>query len=147
MASHTENKKSHKALTAVLLLVMAIAAAMPLTSCQKTPVNGDLDGQWRLVEMTVGGEPQDVGKSTFWLISLHVAQFSRDNDMKTSARLIYDGGDTLTFDFPEKHYASYWKALQFFGIYTNPCTFRIDHLSRGTLVASSDKVTVRLEKF
>ncbi|MDE5877788.1 MAG: lipocalin-like domain-containing protein [Muribaculaceae bacterium] len=139
---------SHIRLFGRLCLFLALLTVMLMSvSCQKMPVNGHLDGQWRVASISLDGEEVPLDGTVFWNMSLHVAQFIRDNDLKATANMVYDSDEgTLYFDIPADRYYPY--SLRLCGIYSNPSLFHVDLLTRDRLVVSdTDGITVELYKF
>lgn len=129
------------------LFLMILTMGIMAVGCQKMPINGHLDGQWRVASISFEGEEVPLDGTVFWNISLHVAQFIRDNDLKATANMIYDRDEgTLRFDIPTDRYYPY--SLRLCGIYSNPSLYHVDVLTRDHLVVSDKEgVTVELHKF
>lgn len=127
----------------LIILTMGIMSV----ACQKVPINGHLDGQWRVSSISFEGTELPLEGTVFWNISLHVAQFIRDNDLKATANMVYDQSNgTLSFDIPADRYYPY--SLRLCGIFSNPSLYHVDVLTREHLVVSdADGVTVELYKF
>jgi hypothetical protein len=50
-------------------------------SCDKLPMNGDLDGMWQLMSVEMDGEVSDVkSRKRYWSFQLHLVQFSRGDN-------------------------------------------------------------------
>ncbi|MDE5797219.1 MAG: lipocalin-like domain-containing protein [Muribaculaceae bacterium] len=129
------------------LFLTLLTVSIMSVSCQKMPVNGHLDGQWRVSSISFDGVEVPLDGTVFWNISLHVAQFIRDNDLKATANMIYNHDkSTLYFEVPADRYYPY--SLRLCGIYSNPSSFHVDVLTRERLVVSDEEgVIVELYKF
>lgn len=130
------------------LFLMLLTLVLTSAACQKMPINGHLDGQWRVISISYDGDEIPLDGTVFWNISLHVAQFIRDNDLKATANMIYDSDKgTLCFDIPAERYYPY--SLKLCGVYSNPSYYNIDRLTHDRLVVSDtqDGVTIELHKF
>lgn len=129
------------------LFLIILTVIIMSASCQKMPVNGHLDGQWRVSSISLNDVEVPLDGTVFWNMSLHVAQFIRDNDLKATANMSYDRDKgTLCFEVPADRYYPY--SLRLCGIYSNPSLFHVDILTRDRLVVSdADGVIVELYKF
>ncbi|MDE6461058.1 MAG: lipocalin-like domain-containing protein [Paramuribaculum sp.] len=127
-------------LTSILLLA---AALLPVSSCRKGGINGDLDGQWRVItiENFVNGvttEPQNI----FYCFYLHTVNLTEPS--VTAAGNMTYSGTTLTLEFPFNHDDV---SLSRWGIYTSETTFKIEHLTSSHLIMASSWARITLRKF
>lgn len=113
-------------------------------SCQKAPINGDLDGQWEVME--VEPEPMETNIPTriYYNFSLHVCALSYYGGTFAFANMTYTG-DELYLDFPSiKDHERI--TLRQYGILSNPVNFKVTFSGKKNLVLSNDKSTVVLVK-
>ena len=125
---------------AILAAILIIISA---TSCRKGGINGDLDGQWRVITVenlddNTVSEPYNL----FYCLHLHTANLTNPG-VKATANMTYDKTDRrLTLEFP---YGT--DQLAPWGIYASPTIFKIEHLNHQTLVVTSDKARITMKKF
>ena len=95
-----------------------------MTSCQKSPINGDLDGQWQV--MSVEPEPSytEPGYDTrlYYCFSLHVCQLSIPGLVWISGTLEYSPGH-VTIYFPKDLTSQEKRILMQYGINSNTVNF------------------------
>lgn len=128
----------------ILLLLLVITAT--LGGCQKSPINGDLDGQWQVMQV----EPQPpivFEQRMYYCISLHVCQLSiYDEGVLATGNLNYSG-DTLTLDFRDFGTEHKDDLLRQFGINENPIVFKVEFPDKNKLILRSDDTVVTLRRF
>lgn len=115
--------------------------------CQKSPINGDLDGQWQV--MTVDPEAPEtiITERMYYCISLHTCQLSYyGNGIWTSGNMSYLD-NKLTLEFPNANSPESISKLQQYGIYTNPVTFTVDFPEKNKLILKDGDITITLRKF
>lgn len=127
--------------TAAALAALIITFA--ISSCRKGGINGDLDGQWRViaVEHLADGTVSEP-YNHFYCLYLHTANLTNPG-VAATANMTYDRkGRRLTLEFPDgaEHLAPW-------GIYDITTTFTIEHLNSHSLVIVSDKARVTMKKF
>lgn len=127
----------------VSLLVMLIN-----TGCPKHPINGDLDGQWQVMEV-VPAPPEIILKGRLYMcFSLHVCQLTEyGNGAAAVGNMKYYDYRTLYLDFPYATSSISKAHLKQYGIYNNPVTFTIEHLDKKKLILRDGEVVVTLRKF
>lgn len=120
---------------------------MLMCGCQKMPVNGDLDGQWQVMEVTENNHVIDrpLGQQYYICFSLHTVNLTT-GQVVTSGNIHYDG-QTLGMEFPYFHTPEENELLTSWGIYQNPVTFQIEKLTHKTLILKSGDVRVSCRKF
>ena len=131
--------------TLLLLLTLTIG----LGGCQKSPINGDLDGQWQIMSLVPEAPEIVLKERLYYCFSLHTCQISEyGTGVWTSGNMTYDEkGKTLYIDFPNAKSELSIARLKQYGIYTNPVTFTIDHLDKKSLVMRDGDIVVTLRKF
>lgn len=127
------------ALYAFLLLLISF-------SCQKSPINGDLDGQWQVMDVSPEPLEKPIGQRIYYCFSLHVCQLTYYDGVFTAGNMAFDG-KTLRLDFPyATSYVSREKLRQY-GINENPITFTVEHLDKKSLILKHGDTTVTMRKF
>lgn len=137
--------------TMFLKLCMASIAAIlmvTLTSCPKHPINGDLDGQWQVMEVTPEAPEIVIHERIYYCFSLHTTQltFYGAGPWASGNILKYDENQ-LVLDFPYATSALSKARLKQYGIYSNPVTFTIKYLDKKHLILRDGDVVVTLRKF
>lgn len=128
-------------------LTILIGIIPTVYGCQKSPINGDLDGQWQVV--TVEPEVTEIilTEKLYMCFSLHVCQLSQYGGVWTTGKMEYVNNQTLYLYFPYAiTYLSEAKLRQY-GINKNPVTFTIEHLDKKSLILRDGDVIVTLRKF
>ncbi|MCH5226488.1 MAG: lipocalin-like domain-containing protein [Muribaculaceae bacterium] len=129
----------------VILGIIASIISPLYISCQKEPINGNLDGLWEV--MSVTPQPQQfVDSRIFYSFYLHTVQLSVFDEVYMNGNMQYDGS-TLTMDFPTATPDYDYKIMKQYGIFTNPVTFDVEFPSKGQMILSNASTTVTLRKF
>ena len=139
--SHFYYHKSLNFSTAGLLALLLFT----LFACQKSPINGDLDGQWQVMEVTPEA-PVIIHERLYYNFSLHVCNLSYYGGSLADGNLT-NYGDRIILDFATATGPTTRKKLEQYGIYTNPVTFNIEYLDKNKLILSNREATVTLRKF
>lgn len=116
------------------------------TSCQKTPINGYLDGKWQVMDVTPTPDVELINERLYYNFSLHVCNLSYYGGSLTDGNLT-NYGDRIILDFATATGPTTRKKLEQYGIYTNPVTFNIEYLDKNKLILSNREATVTLRKF
>lgn len=125
------------------LLVSLIALMMP--GCQKSPVNGDLDGQWQVMEVSPSAADTPIDARLYYCFYLHVCQLNYYGGSLATGTMDYSGDRmVLTFPYADEETAA---GLRQYGIDTNPVTFTIDRLDGKSLILRSPTTVITLRKF
>ena len=130
----------------MLYLGMMIMSVCWLGGCQKAPINGDLDGEWEVVEVTPTPPEAEIENRYFYNFSRHVCQLTVYGGSFTLGNLTYDD-ETIYLDFPFITTESGMQQLKRYGIYTNPVSFNIKFEGKSRLILWNDDSTVVLKKF
>lgn len=127
-----------------VLLLMACG----LTGCDKKPINGDLDGQWQV--MNVEPEPvTTIDQRIYYCFNLHtctLTHYGQDRTDCMAGNMTFNGS-TLHLDFPNYATPEGMLRLQQYGIRSNPVSFTIETLNSKSLVMTDGSTTVTLRKF
>ena len=131
-------------------------------SCDKLPMNGDLDGMWQLMFVEKDGEVSDVkSRKRYWSFQLHLTQFSRSGDNtntyfahfkhKNDSLHIYDlcfpsenftdSDDNVMFSESDVHILNHW------GIYNLYNKFKVEKLDSDVMILKNDVLKLRFRKF
>lgn len=134
------NKPSYLFWVTILLVLL-----MP-TSCEKTPINGDLDGQWQVMSVTPEPTDNPIEERLYYCFSLHVCQLTYYGGVFTSGNLRFDG-KTIYLDFPYADSELSIRKLRQYGITENPITFNVEHLDKKSLILRHGDTVVTMRKF
>ncbi len=138
----------NKSLTHLSILIISLLTLFITTGCPKHPINGDLDGQWQVMEVTP--EPSEVVilERLYYCFSLHTTQLtSYGTGPWLSGNILKFDDHQLVLDFPYATSALSKARLKQYGIYNNPVTFTIEHLDKKKLILRDGDVVVTLRKF
>lgn len=128
-------------------LVFFSALIMVLSfSCQKAPINGDLDGQWQV--MSVSPEPTEspIDEQLYYCFYLHVCNLTFYGGIFANGNMQFDG-KTLYLDFPYITTSEHDNILRQYGINENPIIFTVEHLDKKSLILKHGDTTVTMRKF
>lgn len=119
-----------------------------LFGCQKSSINGHLDGRWQIVEIATETETTDVlSQQLYYNFYLHVCDLSYYGGVLTAGNLFYDNS-TIILDFPYINSEEGDMKLERYGIYSNPVEFHVEHLDRKNLIMTEgDTIRITLRKF
>ena len=115
-------------------------------SCQKTDINGDLDGEWEVMSVTPSPPMWDKDERIFYNFGQHVCQLTVYGGPFTEGNMTYNG-EEMNLDFPFIDTPSKELQIKQYGIYSNPVSFKVHFESKTRLVLSNDESTVILRKF
>ena len=125
-----------------LILILSVV------SCQKAPINGDLDGQWQVMEVTPEAPEIIIPERLYYAFSLQNCQLTYYGGVFTSGILTYNKGeDSFIIDFPHANSQESIATLEQYGIYSNPVVFKIEFLDKQKLILKDGEVRVVLRKF
>ena len=119
------------------------------TGCPKHPINGDLDGQWQVMDVVPPAPEIILQERLYMCFSLHVCQLTEyAHGVNTVGNMQFDQKNQLLhLDFPTATSALSKARLKQYGIYNNPVTFTIEHLDKKKLILRDGDVVVTLRKF
>lgn len=144
---------SRKALFPAIIILVA--------SCDKLPMNGDLDGMWQMVSEQRGDTLTDrLDDRIYVSYQLHTvqmgtgsasgkfyAQFTHIGDTISYANICYGADSRSETDVNEPVDEDEMDVLQPWGIYSLQPTYHVDRLTKETLILTSDTSTLRFRKF
>lgn len=138
-------KKNIYKISYLLWVTILLVLLMP-TSCEKTPINGDLDGQWQVMSVTPEPTDRPIEERLYYCFSLHVCQLTYYGGVFTSGNLRFDG-KTIYLDFPYADSELSIRRLPQYGINENPITFNVEHLDKKSLILRHGDTVVTMRKF
>lgn len=125
---------------AILATIILFAAAV---SCQKRGINGDLDGQWRIISIeNLQDDTTTEPTGLFICFNLHTVNLTRGVVAHTG-NMVHDG-DMIALEFP---YNTDNTSLNEWGIFSWQTTFEITHLTGKDLTLRSESAIINLKKF
>ena len=119
---------------------------MGFQNCTKAPINGDLDGEWEVMEVypeTSGGFEHT---RLFYNFSRHVCMLTYYGGPFTDGNMIYDG-TSLSLEFPYVITPAQYQKLNRYGIFSNPVTFTVEFHGKKNMVLYNETSRVILRKF
>lgn len=131
----------------ILKFILILFSLSILPTCQKTPINGDLDGEWEVME--VYPEPPAWSQPDlrfFYNFSRNVCQLTVYGGSFTLGNLTYDDV-RIDLYFPFIENENQELQLKQYGIYTNPVSFDVYFENKNRLILSNEESTVVLRKF
>ena len=114
-------------------------------SCTKAPMNGDLDGQWAVVDVNPAPQEFIVDQPLFYNFYMHVCQLSYYGGYFSDAEMIYDDNSMYLY-FPYATAPDDIKMLKQYGILTNPVEFHVEYKNKNHLILSNSESTITLKK-
>lgn len=115
--------------------------------CQKSPINGELDGQWQVMTVEPTAPETIIHDRMYVCISLHTCQLSvYGSGIWTSGNMSYSD-DKLTMEFPNANSPESIARLKQYGIYSNPVTFTVIFPEKNKLILKDKDAVVTLRKF
>lgn len=126
-------------------IIFGILMILVLQGCQKSPINGDLDGQWQVVEVSPLPEQIVIHENLYYNFSLHVCQLTYYDGWFTKAWMEYNG-ETLCLDFPYISSQEDLFLLRQYGIPEPETTFKVNFEGSNRLTLKAGEYTVKLFK-
>ncbi len=136
-------------------LLIGVISLISVSSCRKAPINGKLDAQWQImkIEHTEDATERIPDRRSYIDINLHVVNLRNVLENESAGAVIagnlnYDkNASTITMDFPYNKEGSKLAAMQSWGIYSNPVTFRIVKLDSKELILKSSETVVTCRRY
>ena len=132
-------KKPYKLYLCIPLLFLCF-----LSAC-KTPINGWLDGQWEVMNVSPVPQVEIIDQRLFYNFNLHVCDLTYYGGMFSAANLQYDG-ETLSLQFPYATSENSILTLRQYGILSNPVVFNVEFKDKHNLILFNEESTVVLKK-
>ena len=136
-----------KTLKSFLAIISIAIAGLVTDSCDKTPINGNLDGMWQLMRVEDNGISTDVSTTQHYMcVQLHLIQLTKYGDFHTGIFCHFDHkGKTLRlYDFYDRtHYVGNnikdekltdASTLWPWGIYLLDTMFQVNKLTEDALI-------------
>lgn len=130
----------------MILAFLSTLLMLMIFSCQKSPINGDLDGQWQVMSITPEQEDTPIHERLYYCFNLHVCNLTFYGGIFTSGNMQFNG-KTLYLDFPYATSELSVRTLRQYGINSNPVTFTVEHLDKKSLIIKHGDTTVTMRKF
>lgn len=129
-----------------LIPVLGVFFLLLGSGCQKTPINGDLDGEWEVMEVWHDDIQIERETRLFYNFSRHVCQLTVYGGPFTLGNLAYDRNEIHLY-FPYIETPEEELLLRQYGIFSNPVSFNVNFESKSDLILSGDRTTIVLRKF
>ncbi|MDE5886378.1 MAG: lipocalin-like domain-containing protein [Muribaculaceae bacterium] len=132
----------------ISISLLLISLLVNLNGCQKSPINGDLDGHWQVMKVTPTPAEEIITTRMYMGFYLHVCQlYYVDGGGWNTGNMRYEG-NKLTLDFPyaiDNETAA--AMMRQYGINSNPVTFTIETLTKDKMVLRDGETVVELRKY
>ena len=141
--------------------MIALASAM-VVSCDKVPMNGDLDGMWQLMKIdTPSGCRETKSDRAYMSIQLHLSQWNHSSDIYY-AHFRREGDSIFFYDFchhslhrstaDDNEPITYeemttTKIMDAWGIHNLDARYRVQELNSDALVLQKEDTTLTFRKF
>lgn len=131
----------------ISLSFIAVLILLPtLFACTKTPINGNLDGEWEVMEVYPEPPKAEEEVRLFYNFSRNVCQLTVYGGSFTLGNMTYDG-ETLWLNFPFISTPLQETQLKRYGILTNPVTFNVEFDGKNRMILSNEDSVIILRKF
>ena len=152
----------------LFMIAAAIVATAAVGSCDKVPINGDLDGMWQLMNIqTPEGSRETKSDRAYLCIQLHLSQwdhvgyryyahFRREGDSiffydfchhglhRTEA----DDNEPITYEEMTKtDPAQGWPLMDAWGVHNLDARYRVQKLNSDALILEKEDTTLTFRKF
>ena len=114
-----------------------------MTGCRKRSINGHLDGQWQIMEVTYADGTVAEPEQCYYCLYLHTVNLTDVSGTMLAGNMIYKGS-TLTLVFPTIDDPGVMKK---WGINANETEFKVKHLTHGRMTLESDYAVIEFRKF
>jgi len=131
---------------AALALSIVTILTILLPSCQKSPINGDLDGQWQVMEVSPEPDVIVTENRIYYCFSLHVCQLTQYGGRIISGNLKYANNE-IRLEFAGCDDKKSQMLLRQYGINSNPVTFSVEQLDKKSLILRDGDTIVTLRRF
>lgn len=138
--------KPHNNTAYIFSILLVFLTMVVIPSCQKAPINGDLDGQWQVMNVTPEPDDKPIQERIYYCFNLHVCNLTYYGEVFTSGNMQFDG-KTLYLDFPNANSELSLRRLPQYGINENPITFTVEHLDKKSLILRHGDTVVTMRKF
>ena len=144
-----------------LLNISLLVLLLLLTSCDKVPINGDLDGLWQLMSIQQGDDVRDTKADRLYCsFQLHLFMLGEDSGPREYFGRFEHEGNTIRF-YSFTYRSKYTEESNYdqlmtddadlaviapWGFYSTDCTFDVVTLNSSTLVLRSGNTTITYRK-
>lgn len=141
-------------------LPIILLIACVLSSCDKMPMNGDLDGMWQLMSEQWSDSTANRKEDKVYLsFMLHTAQFDKAGSTHFYSEFSHQGDTIVLYNICHKSQTKditdtndpvtedELSDLQPWGIYSLNPSFHVDQLSKETLILTAETCTLCFRKF
>lgn len=118
-----------------------------LFGCTKAPINGNLDGQWEVIEVFPEPSEKVIQERLFYNFSLHVCLLSYYGGYFMTGNMLYNENQDLYISIPFGLTDKQTLGLAQYGILSNPVYFKVEFPNKHTLILSNEESYVKLKKF
>ena len=125
-----------------IMTILIAFTMIILEGCDKMPINGDLDGQWQVMEIDLVDGNIEKPTQLYYCFSLHTVYLSAPGS-GVGGNMTYDG-TTLTLDISDAEKAT---DLLPWGINSIVTNFDVVALSSGRMILKSDYAVIQFRKF
>ena len=139
--NQTFNKILQKFILCGILIII-----MNFNGCTKAPINGNLDGEWEVMDVVPSPPSWDHETRFFMSFYMHVCQLTIYGYPFTQGNMRYDD-NTISLDFPFIKTPEEQLQLMQYGIYSNPVTFNVEFHGKYKMTLYNDESTITLRKF
>lgn len=132
----------------IFLPIVLIGLLFLFNGCQKSSINGDLDGRWQIMEMEINGVTKNIkDQQLYYNFYLHVCNLSGYGGIVTEANFSLSN-NFIFLNFPYITNDAGREKLERFGIFSNPVEFEIVFLNKKKLIIKEgDNIIITLRKF
>ena len=117
-----------------------------INSCQKSPINGDLDGQWKVIEVSPQPLKHTIDADLYYCFYMHTCMLTYYEGITFAGNFIFED-DTIHIDFPYASSDADMEILNQYGINSNPVNFTIELLNNKRMILHDGETTISLIKF
>jgi len=151
-----------------IVAATVIAATAAISSCDKVPINGDLDGMWQMMTIQTPAGTRDMKSTRAYLcIQLHLSQWDRGGN-RYYAHFRREGDSIFFYDFyhhslhrskaDDNEPITYeemtktdpskgWPLMDAWGIHNLDARYRVQKLNSDALVLEKEDTTLTFRKF
>lgn len=131
---------------ASIYITILFCLVLTASGCQKTSINGDLDGQWQVMDVQPAPEEIIINERLYYCFYMHTCMLTYYDGGLTNGNFQFDGNH-ISMDFPNATHSDAITALKQYGIYHNPVTFEIVTLNKKHMILKNDDAVITLRKF
>lgn len=132
----------------LILISLLLTSLISLSGCQKSPVNGDLDGMWHIISIDPAPDVDGPFDSSqlYYNFSLEICQLSIYGGPWINGLMNYSE-DTIALDFSSSKVPDQSIKLKQYGINSDKVVFHIEELNSKHLIINNENTTITMRKF